>query len=423
MNNIARTTVYLNELLEIKRTINEMPKKFLETPSWFKFMLTHGIQPPGQQEKNSISSLVEAIFGTSIDPEEYYIYVKQNIPPSIEINIASGGIPERLEALRELLKVALNISEKLGIKLTSPKATPTADEVLSQPNKLPELIEKFLNLCSNLSVGVNDLMTFIFGIRKLTKKYIKQVYPELADEKIFDKVAETLGLMVLFEPDIADEEKRCEYTIVGYPDYAFDLEIDTHRRARRHELHVAGVAEPKLCASLRDSEFSSRCEHCPPLSTFAEDYYGRQGYFCVKQAQTLGGTLCKINDMIWSVLRLASEKLGIPNVGKMYEKECRKELKNKGLSIPGWIRWTRALTPISEFTIKGSIVTTYRYTSRYAPSGAIYEERTEHLKFGLLEFLENVMPLIHLGFCELVMWREEYRVYDYVAYLVWRWAI
>jgi len=422
MNNIARTTAYLNELLEIKRAINEIPKKFLEVPPWLKFMLTHGIQPPGQRDKNSISNLVEAIFGASIDPEEYYVYARQNLPPSMEINIISSGIPVRLEVLYGLLKVALNISEKLGIKPPFPKVSPTADEVFSEPDKLPELFEKFLNSCSNLSVGVNDLMTFVFGIRKLTKRYIKHAYPELANRKTLNEVTEILGLEKLFEPDIADKEKRDEYTIIGYPDYVFDIAINVrHMYGGVVEFYVAGIAEPKLCNSFDSDNFYSRCERCPVFSKFIEKHYSCQGYFCVKQAQTLGGTLCKINDMIWSIFKLTSEELGIPDIGKMYMEESKKELMDKGLSIPSWAKpkkvpkWSD-MYPCSisdEFRIKEGIVTIHSLDFYRRKKGLL----------GILEFLENIMPLIYLGFCELIIKKEEHRAYDHVAYLVWRWAI
>ena len=58
-------------------------------------------------------------------------------------------------------------------------------------------------------------------------------------------------------PKVADEEFRRSYTILGYPDYAFEYYVDYHGRRRELESHVLGVADPRLCASS-----NGRCEWC-----------------------------------------------------------------------------------------------------------------------------------------------------------------
>jgi len=196
-------------------------------------------------------------------------------------------------------------------------------------------------------------------------------------------------------------KKRFEFTVIGYPDYAFDYIIDYHGRDRRREVHVIGVAYPRLCAPRAPSCYIPIGDtvYCGLSYQVRDAYsYGFRGRcICVDQTKTLGATLCKINDVIWSMFNILGEALDIRNIGKVYAEECRKQITE----VPNWLR------VISDFKINKGIIETFV---------SDYEGRVYVFKRGLLEFLIYAMPLVHLGLCELVLKKDR-------GLLAWRWVL
>ena len=395
---ISKISSYAEELLKLKNILIKYNyKELYKAPSWIRFMLTQGIEEPGRYVAQSVSSIAKHVLNVYIDPESYLLYVKQGLPPSVEIRAhETFGIPERLKVLHKLTQLAINIAKEQGIDIPIQHISPTTDDIINDYRKLSILVSNFLNECKDVAVGINDTMSFIFGMRKLTRKYMLKLYPELRDKKLFEELSTTLGLTTVFEPEIADERKRNEYTVIGYPDYAFDFVIDHHGRERRPELHIIGVAEPRMCASDMPG-----CCHLSHAVEYHE--YKPERYVCVEQTRTLGSALCKINDMIWSIFDILSKTLNIPNIGRLYADECKKILA--GVSIPDWVK------RLGYFTIdKGTII----IEERGAMIGTMVAIR--HTRRGLLELLSLTIPLVHLGLCEFILRKDS-------GFLVWRWEL
>jgi len=182
---------------------------FYKVPAWLKKLLTYGIKDVGRYEKQSLASITKYVFGLYVDPETYLIYARQGLPLDKPVEYYKFSIAGNLEVLHELAELAINIAEQKDIKIPEVKnEAPTANEAINDPNKLATLLSGFLNACKNIAVGINKTMSFIFGIRKLTKRYALRLYPELKDQNLFTKLLNILGLKVIFEPELTDEEKK-----------------------------------------------------------------------------------------------------------------------------------------------------------------------------------------------------------------------
>ena len=402
---VTKIRNYTAELLKIRNAMWEHKgEAFYKVPDWLKRLLTYGIKDVGRYEKQSLASITKYVFGLYVDPETYLIYARQGLPPDIPVEYYKFSIAGNLEVLHKLAELAINIAKQKDIKIPEVKnGVLTANEAINDPNKLVALISGFLNACKNIAVGENRIMSLIFGLRKLTRRYAFLKYPELKNQNLFTKLSNILGLDVIFVPELADEEKRFEFTVIGYPDYAFDYIIDYHGRDKRREVHVIGVAYPRLCAPHAPSCYipigdTVYCGLRYQVSAVYAVHYGF-GYrcVCVDQTKSLGAALCKINDAIWGIFDILGETLGIQNIGKIYAEKCRGQITE----IPSWLRVT------FDFRINKGVIEIY--VSDY--KGGVYISRT-----GLLEFLIYAMPLVHLGLCELVLKKDR-------GLLSWRWVL
>ncbi len=380
---VTRVAAYAAPLVELQeKALRSSGRSYLEVEEWLQKALVGGTKPPGERPEDSLSALTRVFLGVEVDLEEYYIYLRQGLKPDVQVRreytvslpyYYYGGpisrIPYMTMVLYRIALKLLELARVAGLYAGQPKSEVSVESIVEDPQRLGELIEAFLEACRDLSVGVDAVSTFVFSVRKVTRRYAVGLYPNLAER--LDEIGEILGLEELFVPKVADEEFRRSYTILGYPDYAYEYYVDYHGRRREQESHMLGVADPRLCASS-----NGRCEWCIQGS-----YHIRTK--CFENVRTIGGALCKLNDAVWVVFREASRHLKfIPDVGREYLRECRARC-----SIPRFLSQSA-----KRFGVRGAVV---------------YGER---LKMGLSEFLNELMPITCLGLYELVVGEDHFYV-------------
>jgi hypothetical protein len=128
----------------------------------------------------------------------------------------------------------------------------------------------FLNRALRITIAYNEHTRFIWYLRKIPKKYIKELYPEMLKPEVFKFIQEFLGLREYIVPLVEDPEIADLYTIYSY-DYAINYSAGTIDRV---PVNVSRVGE-YLYADLPD-----------PPSKY-EPY------------NTIGGCMCRVNVLIW----------------------------------------------------------------------------------------------------------------------------
>jgi len=425
INRVYTVERYSEQLLKIAEKFKDLHYTLLtEVPGWIKVLVTSGLSEQLQAtEPRSLARMAEVFLGIGVkDPKDYFIYLKQNLPPAVRLKLENGRLNRTvlgaIMRLSEISDLTVKLSREKELKIKDVDATPTYEEVIIAPEKLIELINNFIGSLLEICVGVNKTMNIVYGLRRITRKYLKDLYPELFEEKTFKAISKLLGLKILFEPQIPDEEKRRDYTILGYPDYATDIIVDEHGRDRRPQIHTLDIADPWLCATLDyPLEEAPACGDIGIKSRLWPDIWcgashiTRNKLACLYSGDhTIGGLLCKVNNLAWTILEEVSKMVRVHdwNVKDKYLQECQKQLL--AVKRPEWLNGR----PL-EFTIDGAVAK--RVYLVYHKDTYI----TEWEKIGLLELLDLIEPFIHLGLCELILKIRETGVGPIQEFhIVWR---
>jgi hypothetical protein len=147
-------------------------------------------------------------------------------------------------------------------------------------------------------VNYNEYTRFIWYLRKIPKKYMREYYPELLKPEVFKFTQELLGLREYIVPRVDDPEIADLYTI-----YSFDYVVEAG------EVTIDGMyISPQyyLTGGL------------PQVASTSLPY------------KTIGGCLCRVNKLVWGLFRHNKSELELIVKGDVPNpfEEWQKAVKN-----------------------------------------------------------------------------------------------
>jgi hypothetical protein len=153
--------------------------------------------------------------------------------------------------------------------------------VLERPMQVSEMFTEFLNRALSLTVNHSEHMKFIWHMRKIPKKYMHELYPETTEPGVFSFLQQLLGINMFTTPSVEDPEIAGLYTIFSY-DYAVSIDqagVDGVEFHYRPECYFCSISYP---------------QRLPPVY---EEY------------KTIGGCLCRVNELVWGLFEHHGELL------------------------------------------------------------------------------------------------------------------
>ena len=394
--------------------ISEVSKDYPE----LEVIFLGGTNENGYKE-NSFAKAIKEIFGASIDVVAYHSHILQGLEPKVPLNkVEKTEIINFIKEIKSLTEEIVNISG-----FNSDRVIPE-DEFIKNPDKVLDGFTKFLELCLNICVGYDPYTTFIWNIRKITRKYLEERFPEVKDEKNLEFLKNFLGLREIFVPNIDDEKIKRDYTILGFPDYASCYYItDT---ANSHLIVVIGDYI-SWCYKLYSDYYLSKYY----LNYLLGCYEGLSS-----NVHTLGGRILNLNEIIWELFQYKQKLFhplslileDIPNPKEDYIQACKVELEKIGWKIlrdskiivdpaPTGISSIDAINinmlthvRVSEYIVEGGLITKKCNSKRKQDrkTGKYYRrEYHEILNKPFLIFLDKIMPAIFLGVYELVFSKDK----------------
>jgi hypothetical protein len=175
--------------------------------------------------ERSLAKIYKSFFGFFIDITAYYNYKIQGLQPVIPCIIEK--LPETtvdrslrpyiiIKRIYELTSQIINLAIKNNL-IGQHTSNTNIDDLITEPEKITDdLYDFFINKYIPIVVGSNDYMNFVWSIRKITRKYLYILYPELKDKNKLESIKEILGLNTLFKPKIGDEKFKEDYEILGF---------------------------------------------------------------------------------------------------------------------------------------------------------------------------------------------------------------
>jgi hypothetical protein len=258
-----------------------------------------GTSPPDKYEENGLAWIYKKLLGASVNLREYYFLKKLGKEPKTPCNVESTNVVNYADHVAVLLERVLaracdlGLLEKSSLQEALESYRRSVDEVLREPAKISEKLVDFLNKALRVTVAYNEYTRFIWFLRKIAKKYMKELYPELLKSEVFEFIKNLLGLSEYIVPQVDDPEIVDLYTI-----YSFDhaMQYDSMRG-------VDGIWRGAL------------------------DYYFSGGLpWEYEPYKTIGGCMCRVNELIWGLFRRCREELrlvvsgGVPDPLEEWQK-------------------------------------------------------------------------------------------------------
>jgi len=234
-----------------------------------------GTSPPDRYEEGSLALIYKHLLGTSIKLREYYFLKQHGKEPKTPCAVERTTVVDYLDHVHTLLEcvvaraLELRLLVQDEIQKIQESSVEAVRETLARPERISEIFVELLNRALGITVARNEFTRFIWHLRKIPKKYIAELYPELLKPEVFEFVQRFLGLREYITPQVEDPEIRDLYTI-----YSFDhaMEALGYGRIDGFDIRV----EAYLTGAL------------PPSH---EPY------------KTVGGCLCRVNELIWGLFR------------------------------------------------------------------------------------------------------------------------
>lgn len=348
--------------------------------------------------EGSRALIFKEVFGVSIDLNAYYSFTMQDLKPEVPIEVKETEVMLLIKRIKEMTSEIIRLSKDKGLLKEEPSAP--SREYIHDPRKMLEDLLNFLQLCLDTSVGINLYVTFAWNIHKITKKYLNEMFFETKEPENMRFLFEVLGLEEYFAPEVREEDKKRDYTLYAYPDYATKYAI-------------RGTKYGPYCLLVNE---------ITDIAFYAQDSGGENIFREYKKLQssyelTIGGCLCKLNDTIWTLFKrekrpLSSILTDVPNPEKEYLEKCDSELANKGWGLK-YVRgvWDRFVIgtrqSCGDYEVSGPLI-----TKGYGINIRTYQDirhHTEELNRPFFLFLDNIMPAVYLGLYELVFSERKQR--------------
>jgi len=213
---------------ELRRKCNGLTfKDLLEDWNGYDKVLLGGVDSNGQYKDRSLAKVYAVLFG--FKPENVRDLIerlKMNIPPITKIVVEETRFIRFVNDVFNKVTAILRQAESKGL-INNSEVDVTVDYygILSDYSKLIEILSNFINNVANILPNHNQKSLFVWTLDKLTYRYMTTAYPKLKDDKTFDMVKETLGLEVIFSPDVEDDNVKRDYEIYSYHDGSLGREL------------------------------------------------------------------------------------------------------------------------------------------------------------------------------------------------------
>jgi len=268
-----------------------------------EYVFVGGTSPPDEYKKDSLALIYKRLLGTSVKLREYYFLKSHGKEPKTLCNVEVTKIILYIDHIRELLERVLTHARNLGlveerdIQDAIKNSRDNAKKILTKPESVVEEFVKLLSRALNLTVNYNEYTRFIWYLRKIPKKYMKEYYPELLKPEVFRFIQEFLGLREYIVPRVDDPEIADLYTI-----YSFDYAVEAG------EVTIDGMyifPQYYLTGGL------------PQVASTNLPY------------KTIGGCLCRVNELVWGLFKHNKSELelivkgDVPNPFEEWQKVVR----------------------------------------------------------------------------------------------------
>jgi hypothetical protein len=236
-----------------------------------------GTSPPEKYEENSLARIYKELLGAHVNLREYYFLKKLGKEPKIPCKVEPTEIVSYIERISVLLELVVTQARDFGllsqssIQDAAESSKKNVDEIFKEPARISEKFVDFLTKAIGITATYNEYTRFIWFLRKIPKKYIKELYPELLKPEVF-RFFEDLGLREYIVPQVEDPEIAEMYTILSF-DYL--LKLEEVKETRGGEMYIT-----------IDGKGYRLFSQCIP-------YFGDESY------KTIGGCICRLNELIW----------------------------------------------------------------------------------------------------------------------------
>jgi len=243
-----------------------------------EYVFVGGTKPPSEYEENGLAWIYKTLMGTEVNLREYYFLRKYDKEPKTLCTVRETEILRYVNHITVLLERAIECASNSKLILfteiqeVQESVRRSVEEILGKPETLPERFVEFLNKALRLTIAYNECTRFIWHLRKIAKKYIKEYYPELLKPENFRFIQDLLGLREYIVPRVEDPEIAELFTIFSYDhaiEYSSETEIDGMRGC-----YVGYYLTGDLLPSNPPNEY--------PYNT-------------------LGGCICRVNELIWGL--------------------------------------------------------------------------------------------------------------------------
>jgi hypothetical protein len=273
-------------LLELERNLTylcngRMLSDVIKEKPTIEYIFVGGTSPPENYYRDSLAYSYYKLMGTYIKLREYYFLKAHGKEPRTQCTVNRTKVMEYIEHMEVLLKRVLNQASTLEliseqhINEAKSYSKEIADEVLKKPDMLKDIFGEVLQRASDLSVASNLYTRFIWHLRKIPKKYIKELYPEMLNQDTFKFIQDLLGLREYIVPIVEDKEIADLYTIYSY-DYAV---VETK----------SGIDGMGLTAGIY--------------------FIGGLPSNAMYPYTSIGGCICRLNTLIWGLFSYCSNEL------------------------------------------------------------------------------------------------------------------
>jgi len=190
---------YVGDLYQSSRALldlyERLQEKIKESDKGLIGLMLGGILEDGSYDKYSSGKLIRHLFGIYVDPK-YWASIsrlKDLVPENyIEVLKEESEFLDFLRKINELSekilrKADLYSSEKFSLSMS-------VEDIVSDPEKLLDLIEKFLRSIMGFVANYNKYTFFVISVNHLPRFLIELLYPKIKDT--FEDISSFLGLDV-----------------------------------------------------------------------------------------------------------------------------------------------------------------------------------------------------------------------------------
>ena len=349
-------------------------------------MVLSGLKPDGEYIENAYALFIKDFTGLSIeDPKLYVAKLKVVEKPDVKVIVQENPFIEFALLLNKVSGFIVDKAKELNLGEFS------AGESGVKQQNIEDLITEIIKTSYEVSVGVHNFPTSVFGLRKITPQYMKKAYGNIPENLL-----KSLGFSKLMSLK--------SYELWGFPDYFTKCVVYVPYGYRG--MFINGI---------------------PARLKVLEEIQTRSIYlqtFNPVEPKTLGGAICILNEIVWRYINLLYRTLSkwyenIINLEKKYVEEAWKSLSDSGWrwSLPkrsgvpeyleylkGWLGYySGSEGGYFRFLIydEDGLVSKYaEFTSSYAGSVFFKEEHILQLSpryIVLPELFNDLMPAIFVG--------------------------